>query len=76
VVAKEHEARVVALRCVGQEIKERVVVWEEVLGVTGLGSDDVWALDGITAEEDGLNRLARLMLKALSVHTKLRPTMS
>lgn len=54
VVTEEHEACVVGFGGVGEEVKEGVVVQEEVGWVAILGADDVWSLNGITAEEDGL----------------------
>jgi hypothetical protein len=55
VVAEEHEACVVTFGRVGGEVKQGVVVEEEVLGFARLGADYVGALLGIATEEDGLN---------------------
>lgn len=43
----------IGLGCVGQQIKESIIVEEEVAGVAGLRADDIGALNGIAAEEDG-----------------------
>jgi hypothetical protein len=48
----------VAFGRVRKQVENRVVVREEVLWVAGLGSDDIWALDGVAAEENGLGVLA------------------
>jgi hypothetical protein len=42
-------------------VKDRVVVEEEVLGVTPLGPDDVGTLDGVATEEDRLHLLVKNM---------------
>lgn len=53
-VAEEHEACMIGFGCVGEEVEESVMVQEEVGWVAILRADDVWSLDRITAEEDGL----------------------
>jgi hypothetical protein len=53
-IAEEHETGVVALRSVCEQIEERVIIGKEVLGVTGLRANDIWALDWVAAKEDGL----------------------
>jgi hypothetical protein len=62
VIAEEHETSVVAFRGVAQQVKDRVVVKQEVLGVAPLGTDDVGTLDGVATEEDGLRRLDMPMI--------------
>ena len=57
VVAEEHETSVVALWCVAEQVKYRIIVEQEVLGITPLGPDDVGALDGVATEKDGLYML-------------------
>lgn len=52
VVTEEHQTSVVALRCVRQEIKNGIVVYQEVGRVTSLRADHVGTLDGVTTEED------------------------
>jgi hypothetical protein len=37
-----------------QKIERRIVVQEEVVRSSALASNRIWALDGITAEEDRL----------------------
>jgi hypothetical protein len=54
VIAEKHETSMVTLWSVRKQIKESIIVWKEVLGVTGLGSNDIWALNGITTEENRL----------------------
>jgi hypothetical protein len=58
VVAEEHQTSVVALRCVCEEVEQRIVVGKEVLGVARLRADNVRSLNRITAKEDGLDMLA------------------
>jgi hypothetical protein len=43
---------VVAFGCQAEKVKGGVVVEEEVLGVAGLGANDVRTLDWVAAEED------------------------
>lgn len=50
-VRKEHQTSMVALRCVCEQIEGRIVVEQEVLGVASLGTDHVWSLDRVAAEE-------------------------
>jgi hypothetical protein len=54
-IAEEHEACVISFGSVGEGIEEGVVIKEEVCWVAVLRADDVWSLNGIAAEEDGLN---------------------
>jgi len=54
VVTEEHETGMVAFWGVCEQIEKRVVVGKEVLWVARLRSDDIWPLDWVTAEEDGL----------------------
>jgi hypothetical protein len=58
-VAEEHETCVIAFWGVAQEIEDGIVIEEEVAGVAPLGPNDVWALNGISTEEDGLFMLVR-----------------
>lgn len=53
VVAKEHQTRVIGLRSVTQEIKQSVLVEQEVLRVTPLRADDIRSLNRVSAEENG-----------------------
>ena len=54
VITEEHHACVVAFRIVCQKVKEGIVIQEKVVRVTSLRADDIWALDWVSAEEDGL----------------------
>lgn len=56
VVGEEHETSMVRLRHVGEEIKQRVVIEEEVLRVALLRADNIGALNGVAAEKDWLQR--------------------
>jgi hypothetical protein len=58
VITEKHEAGMVAFWSVCKQIKERIVVWKEVLGVAGLRSNNIRALNGITAKENRLRMLA------------------
>ncbi len=60
VIAKEHEASVVALRRAGEEIEDAIIVNEEVLGVSVLRTDDIRALNRVATEVDGLRRSAQV----------------
>ena len=75
-VAEEHEACMVGFGGVGEEVEESVVVQEEVGSVAILGADDVWSLDRVTAEEDGLKSQYRVIGKWRESLTKFRPTRS
>jgi hypothetical protein len=55
VVTEEHETGMIAFWGVCEQIEQRIVVRKEVLGVARLRTDDVWPLNWVTAEEDGLN---------------------
>lgn len=76
VVGEEHHTCVVGFGCEGEEIKEGVVVEEEVLGAAGLGADDIWALNWVSAEEDGLLVVRTSRFVWLGMLTQLSPTMS
>ena len=52
VIREEHQASVVTLRRVSQQIEGGIVVEQEVLGVAGLRANDIRSLDGIATEED------------------------
>jgi hypothetical protein len=52
VVGEEHQTSVVAFGCQAEKVESRIVVEEEVLGVAGLGANDVRTLDWVAAEED------------------------
>ncbi|KAF5613859.1 isoflavone reductase like IRL [Fusarium subglutinans] len=54
VIAEEHETCIVSFWGVGEEVEEGVVIEEEVCWFAGLRANDVWSLDGVAAEEDGL----------------------
>lgn len=54
VVTEEHETSMITLRCACKQVKDTVVVEQEVLGVAVLGSNDVGARNGVSAEKDGL----------------------
>jgi hypothetical protein len=58
----------VTLGRVCEQIEERVVVGKEVLGVSCLGADNVWSLNGIATEEDRLPSLAGEPSKPESTH--------
>ena len=80
-VAKEHETDVVALGSASKQIKDAVVVEQEVLGVAVLGSNDVWTLNEVLAKEDRLKVSAqgvstRRHVDCVDRLTKFRPTMS
>jgi hypothetical protein len=76
-IAEKHEACVVGFGGVGKEIEEGVVIKEEVCWIAVLRADDVWSLNGITAEEDGLDLGQFGMRKErVTLLTKFRPTMS
>lgn len=62
VVTEEHETGVVALRNTSEQIEGGIVVEQEVSWVASLRTDDIGALDGVTAEEDWLNKLSALVL--------------
>jgi hypothetical protein len=51
-VAEEHYSGMVALGGVGQQIESRVIVEQEVVRSAVLRADDIWTLDGVTAEEN------------------------
>jgi hypothetical protein len=52
VVREEHQASVVALGGVSQQVESRVVVEQKVLGVASLRTNDIRSLDRITTEKD------------------------
>ena len=52
-VAEKHHTCMVAFWGTRKKIKERIIVEEEVPRGTTLRTDDIWALDGISTEEDG-----------------------
>jgi hypothetical protein len=54
VIAEEHEAGVVGLRGVGEQIKEGIKIEEKVPGVTTLRANHIGTLNGISTEEYGL----------------------
>jgi hypothetical protein len=57
-ITEEHEAGMVALRRISQEVEYPVIIKKKVLGIAVLGSNDIWSLDGIAAEEHRLVKLA------------------
>ena len=52
VVAEEHHACMVSFWRTCKQVEERVIVEEEVLWRSALRADDIWALDGVSAEEN------------------------
>ena len=94
VVAEEHQACMVSanvsttragghcdlpLRCACQQIKCGIIVQEEILRITRLRADDVWALNGITAKEYRLSHWSvrvGLKEKVMFWHTQFSPTIS
>jgi hypothetical protein len=76
-VTEEHEAGMVALRRISQEVKYPVIIKKKVLGVAVLGSNDIWALDGIAAKKHRLVKLAYSReSSAKDQLTKFNPTTS
>jgi hypothetical protein len=57
-ITEEHQAGMVALRRIGQEIEYPVIIKKKVLGIAVLGSNDIWSLDGIAAKEHRLVKSA------------------
>jgi hypothetical protein len=74
VVAEEHHASMVSakvsgeginkqksilpFRCVGQQVKQRVVIQKEVLRIPRLGSNHIGALNRAPAEKDCLHSIS------------------
>ena len=54
VITEEHEAGVVTFGCIFQKVKYTIVVEKKVLRIAVLGSNDIWSLDRISTEENGL----------------------
>ena len=52
-IGEEHQSSMVSLGCVGEQIERSVVIQQEVVWTTGLRADHVWALNGVSAEENG-----------------------
>lgn len=52
VVGEEHETCVVTLRSTTQKVECRIIIEQEVLRVSRLGTNDIRTLDGVPAEED------------------------
>jgi hypothetical protein len=57
-IAEEHETGMVTFWGVCEQVEQRIVIREEVLGVAGLRANDIWALDRVAAKEDRLRVLA------------------
>jgi hypothetical protein len=53
-VAEKHESSMIGLWRIRKEIEQCIMVEQEIAGVASLGADDVWSLNGITAEENRL----------------------
>lgn len=66
-IAEEHETSVIALGSVSEQVEDAIIVEEEVLGVSMLRTNDVWALDGVTAEEYGEIEADKIVVSLLSV---------
>lgn len=53
----------IPLRRIGKQIKQRVMIQEEILRIPVLRADDIWSLDRIATEEDGLGSRQSLFIK-------------
>jgi hypothetical protein len=61
-ITEEHQTSMVSLRSAAKQIKDAIVIEQEVLGIAVLGSNDIWALDRVSAEEDGLVKSTDVLL--------------
>ena len=54
VITEEPQTSMVSLRSAAKQVKDAVVVEQGVFGIAVLRSYDIWALDRVSAEKDGL----------------------
>ena len=73
VVTEKREPGVVRLGCVAREVKQGIVIKQEVPRVAILRTNDVRSLDGVSTEEDGLPRVSSGADR--DQFTKFKPTM-
>jgi hypothetical protein len=62
VITEEHQTSMVSLRSAAKEVKDAIVVEQEVLGIAVLRPNDIWALDRVSAEENGLAKSMDVLL--------------
>jgi hypothetical protein len=67
VIAEKHQAGMVSLRRVSQEVEESILVQQEVLWGSVLGADNIWSLDGIPAEENRKVQSDKVIVALLGV---------